>query len=390
MRSSLSILTVALWLSAISVSAQEGAKVSTAEDATAKIDRLIGELRSPEFSVRQSATAALLKLDAIESGILDQKSRSLEEPEASAVRQIVVRLRKRLYDDRLAELVKAPTVEAAAKLPEWTRFAEIVGQDEKSLDVFIEMLQVEKDLFAMRLFASPELSGLMESRSREFSKLCNGRRDVPFPVATCAALMLLGSDSTLDLQRLTSTQISDAFSDPRFGELVDEGVYAPCLRRLAGAWMNRTSKTGRPAIAVDRPLLFAIEHDLEEGRTLALKSIQTGAKFQSMAYSLLCIAKFRNADDLKVVEPLLESGTTLWPLANQKNKQLPTDPTNTYSIQIRDVALVVASYLRQRNPADFGSAAQPSDATVFDFYSLGFEREEDRTAAIAKYRMAYP
>lgn len=380
-----------LWFSASGVTAQEAAKVSNAEEEAARIDRLVGELRSPEFAIRQSATTVLLGLDATGSGILDQKSRLLEEPEASAVRQIVIRLRKRLYDDRLSELDKAPGVEAAAKLPEWKRFSDIVGTDEKALDVFIEMLQVERDLFAMRLFSSPELAGQMESRSREFAKLCNGRRDVPFPVATCAALMLLGSDSSLDLPRLTSTQISDAFSDPRFGELVDEGVYAPCLRRLAGAWMNRTNKNGRPAIAVDRPLLFAIEHDLEEGRTLALTSIRTGTKFQSMAYSLLCLAKFRRTEDLRVVEPLLESEAVLWPLANQKNKSLPgSDPTSTYSVQIRDVALVVAASLRQRNPAEFGSSAKPSDATVYDFYSLGFENDSDRNAALTAYRTSFP
>lgn len=155
--------------------------------------------------------------------------------------------------------------------------------------------------------------------------------------------------------------------------------------------MNRTNRNGRPAIAVDRPLLFAIEHDVEEGRTLALNSIRTGAKYQSMAYSLLCLAKFRRAEDLKVVEPLLESESVLWPLANQKNKLLPTgDPTSTYRVQIRDVALVVAASLRQRDPSDFGSLAQPSDTTVYDFYSLGFEKDADRIAAINSYRTSFP
>jgi hypothetical protein len=240
------------------------------------------------------------------------------------------------------------------------------------------------------MFASPELPSAMEARSIEFSKRCNGRRDDEFPTASCAALMLLGSDPTVDLPRLTSTKISDAFEDDRFAELIDDGVYSEPLRKLAGAWMNRTGKNGRPAIAVDRPLLFSISHNLPDGRKLALKVIETGGRFQAMYYSLLTLAHFQNKDDLKVVEPLLTSTTVLWPVGNRTAQQFSDDFKSTYTVQVRDVALVVSAHLRGRNPVDFGSSARPSPTTVFDVYSLGFDKDDARLAAIKAYQAAYP
>lgn len=409
MSARLSILSVALpWLLATGAGAQDSAGTNNVADTerspaaasptaetnraalTARIDELLKTMVSTDFSMRQKATAELLSLEAAGVGILDQKSRLLTGPEAPRVREIVGRLRKRLFDDRLTAFNQKPSIETAAGLPEWARFSALVGQDEKALEVYRQMLNAEKDLFSMRMFGSPELSSTLDARSSDFSTRCNGRRNEPFPTASCAALMLLGSDSTLDLPRLTSPNISDAFDDERFDDLINEGVYSDCLRRLVGAWMHRSNSNGRPAIAVDRPLLFSMEHSIPEGRTLALRVIESGGKFQTMYHSLFCIAHFRNADDLKVVESLLEAPTVLWPVGNRNAKQFSDDFESTYTVQTRDVALAVAAHLRNRNPTDFGSSARPSPLTVFDVYSLGFDTDEDRAAAIAEYRRAFP
>ena len=141
---------------------------------------------------------------------------------------------------------------------------------------------------------------------------------------------------------------------------------------------------------MDRPLLFAMEHSIPEGRTLALRVIESGGRFQAMYYSLLCLAHFRNTDDLKLVESLLEAPTVLWPVGTRSADQFSDDFKSTYKVQTRDVALAVAAHLRNRNPTEFGSSATPSPLTVFDVYSLGFDTDEDRAAAIAKYRRAFP
>lgn len=408
-RSAFILFVTLLWFSTTDAVAQDAAKsgkignaselaqpVETAPSIdrnaeSLRIDELLNELRSPEFAARQKATAELLRLTPVGVGILDQKSRTLTGPEAAQVREIVDRLRKRLFDDRLSQFARSPTIEAAAVLPEWNRYSSVVGRDTKSLELFRQMLEAERELFAMRMFASPELSATLELRSVEFSKLCTGRGGVNnFPTASCAALMWLGSNSEIELKRITSTNISDAFDNQRYSELIAEGTYSVYLRRIAGAWMNRSWKNGRSAIAVDRPLLFAMKHQIPEGRLLALRTIESGAKFQSMYYSILCVASFGNEDDLKVIEPLLDAPTVLWPVRNESAQKHSPDFASTYTIQSRDVALAAAVHLRKRSPEEFGSSAQPSSETVFDVYSLGFDTDESRKTAIDSYRKAFP
>jgi hypothetical protein len=367
-------------------SAQESSQGPNSSSSKALVQKLVEGLASQQFAERQKATEQILSLD-VESAILLQTELDAATGETAArLGLILPRLRKRLFTDRLDEFTKNPSPETARLLPEWQRFTEIAGDDADVLIVFREILRAEQSLFAARMFSARELSNELEARSIAISELLNGDPDEEFPVASCVALMLLGSDSNTRLIRTTASNISDALEDPRFDRLVEEGVHAKTLKAIIGAWINR------PGIAADRPLLFAIRHQLPAGRTLAHTVIQSQTANQSMYYALLCLAALGSADDLPIVESVMNVNAVLWPPRGQTVETLLPDRTvnSLFSVQTRDVALTVAIRLRGRKPRDFGIPVITSDETVYIVHSLGFENDEARSAVFARYRREFP
>lgn len=382
------ILLVSLLLAGFPAEAraQDAATVDEPNAAEAAVRELVDRLASSQFADRQKATEEILSLGADVVPLLQSELEKATGESATRLRLILPQLRRRLFDDRLDGFSKNPSLETVTGLPEWQRFSAIAGDDSEALTVYGEVLRAERSLFATRMFSAKELPASLETRSAAFAELLHGRADEEFPIATCVALMLLGSDPDTRLIRATSTNISDAFDDPRFGRLVKDGVHSETLKAMTGAWINR------PGIAVDRPLRFAIQYELTTGRTLAHRIIRSGASNQSMYYALLCLAKLMNQEDLPIIESVFTSETKLWPPRGQTVQILLPDArlNSSFSVQTRDVALAAAIHLRGRNPAEFGMDVVPSDETVYVVHTMGFEDDETRDKVIAAYRSAFP
>ena len=381
----------ALILAAMTVSGHAQDLAGKAEQSIDKpderIEKLLADLGSPVFSVRQKAALQVMELSATDVGSLESHLDSATASVATQLKVLIPRLRRRLFDEQLEKLSKddlseAEAVKIVSTLPEWNRYAAMAGDEADSMVVYHELLIAERDLFSARMFSAEDFATRLETRSAALSALCDGQADEPFPVASFAALMLLGSDPELHLQGTTSTSISGALDDPRFGQLIEKGVHAQTLKAITEAWIER------PDIAVDRPLLFAIQHQLPAGRRVALRTLARSTWNQRTYYALLCLGTLQHKEDLPLVESLLSNQKTLWPPRGQFVRELLPDREidSTFSVQTRDVALAVAIHLRGESPQKFGIEAVPSDMHLFTIESMGFSNDEQREAALAKYR----
>jgi hypothetical protein len=239
------------------------------------------------------------------------------------------------------------------------------------------------------MFSSSELSDHLEERSTRLRAACNGELEEEFPVASAAALMLVASDENVVLRRATSTNISESLQDSRFGKLISDGFHAGTIRALTSEWLKR------PGIAADRPLLLSIEYQLSVGREIALRTLERHVYNQSAAYSLLCLGALQQTDSLPAVEQVLNdemASRPIWPPRGKTAGDLISgrEIESTYSVQARDVALAVAIHLRGRRPNEFGMDVMSSELHLFTFDSMGFNNDDDRNAAITKYRAAFP
>ena len=363
---------------ATSVNAQnENKKFSPEDPSESQIKAMIEKLASPRFQERQQATKDLLNVPSESFVLLETVAASSAAETQARLRMILSELRRRLFDDQLEAFLAEPSIEIARRLPQWDRFEKISGHDAEALQIFGEILAAEPQLFATRLFAPRDLSDLLLKRTAELSQEFNGHVDEEFPIASVAAVMLLGSEPETRLIRGTSTEISSALDEPRFSELITDGVHAKTLRAITEAWIVRTD------IAADRPLLFSMKHDLKSGRTVAIRIIESKSNRPDMILSLLCLAKLKSTEDLPLIESLFDNETILWP---QRGQVVRHPFGATYTVRTRDVAVVAAAYLRDIEPNDLGFEARTSNVTLFARDSLGFAKEEARSKAHAAYR----
>lgn len=367
-----------------SADAQNEEKEIVIDSATeSQVKVLIEKLASVSFLERQQATKDLLNVAPESVVLLETAAVSSTGEMQSRLRMILSQLHKRLFDDQLEAFVAKPSVETAQRLPQWDRFEKISGHDDEALQVFGEILAAEPQLFATRLFAPNDFPALLESRTATLARECNGRHDEEFPIASFAAVMLLGSEPETRLIRATSTSISSALDEPRFSELITDGVHANTLRAITEAWI------ARPGIAAERPLRFSMKHELQSGRTVAIRIIKSKSNRPDMILSLLCLAKLKSTQDLPLIESLFDNETILWPQRGQVvQEQVPGGPPvdTNYKVRTRDVALVAAAWLREIQPEDIDLKARTSNVTLFAYDSLGFPTDEARNKAFAAYR----
>lgn len=367
------------------VRAQSQKSTENAPHATDSWVRLqVKKLTSPIFAERQQAAKNLLGIELESVAMLESLASEASGEADIRLKTILTQVRKRLFDDQLDAFLKNPSVEIAQRLPQWDRFQSLCGDQEDALKIYGEILHTERRLFAARLFAPKDVSVLLENRTAELSRRFNGNVGEDFPVASVAAVMLLGSESQTRLIRATSTNISDALDDPRFNQLISEGVHAKTLQAIVESWVVR------PGIAAERPLLFAMQHSLKSGSVVARRIIESGSSRPDMILSLLCLAKLNSTEDLQLIEDLMDNKTVLWPQRGQVVKmrspdQLPFD-TN-YKVQTRDVALITAVTLRGLSPEQVGfKDVRESAETLYAIDSIGFSSDEARDKAVTIYR----
>lgn len=361
--------------------------IATADATELHVKLMIEKLASPSFADRQQATKELSNVGPESVALLEKTLATAKGETQLRLRIILPQLRKRLFDDQLEAFLKKPSIEIAQRLPQWDRFEQISGHGDEALQIFGEILAAESQLFATRLFAPDELPAALADRAATLARECSELLDEEFPIASVAAVMLLGSEPKTRLIRVTSTNISILLDAPRLSELITDGVHAKTLRAIVDAWIVRAGTT--TGIAAERPLIFSMKHDLKSGRMVALRIIKSKSNRPDMIFSLLCLARLKSTEDLPLIESLFDVETILWPQRGQPVKeQVPGDPTvdTNYKVRTRDVALVVAAYLRDIQPDDIGYKVRPSNFTLFTHDSLGFRTDGARNQALAAYR----
>lgn len=364
---------------AATLHAQETSETSPSPE---RIRQLVEQLSAGNFAERQAALRDLLQTGLPAAEQLRQASSSGSPEVRERAVALLSQIFRREFDQRLKALKAAPMTEYAELFPEWKRFSKIAGTEADAIQLFIEILQSEAALFTLHSFAPERLPEALEQRSSELALMFDGRADEEFPAASAAALFLLGCHSDVRLLRATSTNISTAMADDRLSKLLRDGARRDALSRLLSAWIER------PGIAAERPLLFAMEHQLSGGRVLARRIIASRSRRPDMLVAILSLGVLGNDSDVPLLEELFSVETVLWPAGEPALRQrLPNGESRTsnYSVQTRDAALVVAAHLRRIAPEQLGLNVRPSEITLFAVDTLGFETPESRMMVFAEY-----
>jgi hypothetical protein len=156
------------------------------------------------------------------------------------------------------------------------------------------------------------------------------------------------------------------------------------VRRLVTAWVLNCPN--RTEAALNERLILLFVYDLNEALPLAIGIAHGGPEYLTAspvlrATAALAVGRFGSKTDVDALEPLLEDETA-YPVPNLNQIQGLISP-----VQVRDVALAIMLHLTGQEPKDYGfTRAKAKPQTVFDPTSLGLDNNEQRTAAISKWR----
>lgn len=348
------------------------------------IQQWIADLGSPAFKTRIAAAKALRNAGDTAILPLQQAEKTVSGDRKIRLREILKVLQRNTFTGQLELLKKTPSVKLAAGLPEWDRFAEIVGQDEQSLRMYIRVLAAEPALFTAAMKKSRELPALLQARAAE---LLHSARPAPiqrrpFSVDSYAALLLLASDSKRTL-RGASTSISDILvpkDSPFVVALKQED--GERLLRLVGAYIQR----GR--IGVLEPLEFARRHPLPEGPILARQVLKTALRGHNGIPAMMLLLEQGNKADIALLESLFDHQGKLFEGRRTSERNVVV----TYRAVNGDMALAVAIAMRKQDPRDFGFGKDmPRTVAEFRFIgeTIGFDSDEERRQAREKYNQQF-
>jgi hypothetical protein len=361
------------------LTAHVAAQENTAETVAA-IQQSIAELGSPVFKTRIAAANTLR--DAGDAAILplQQAEQTASGDRKTRIQEILKELKRNTFIERLEQLKKTPAVKLAGELPEWERFAEIVGSDEPSIRMFTRLLAAETALFTASMKKSRDLPTLLQARAAE---LLHSVRPAaiqrrPFSADSYAALLLLASNKELTLGA-ASTSISDILvpeESPFVSALKQED--GERLLRLVGAYIQR----GR--IGVLEPLEFARRHPMPAGPILARQVLKTALRGHNGIPAMMLLLEQGNKADIALLESLFDHQGKLF----EGRTRSANNVVVTYTAVNGDMALAVAIAMREQDPREFGFGKElPHTITAFRFIeeTIGFDSDEERRQAREKY-----
>jgi hypothetical protein len=373
----LSIFTLAGALAALSVCG----RAAPADD----VQRWIRQLGADGFRERQAAHQTLLERgpevlpqlrEAAGVGDLETRQRAT---------RLVNRLREAQYGVLLRELLSLPLRPAPDGLPAWNRYRVICGDTAESRTLYAEMLRCAPDLLQLLEAEDPELPLALHpliddvaaaSRRETAQASAVGISSSDYPEAQVALLLFLAVEYEAVNQSLIAAQLP-AWVGGVDGLEVAGGVSAGFpLHQLLSAWAlspHTASRTQRMALARQMGLPAALGPARE-----ALADSQPSLGEQQEA--ILLIARFGGVEHVPDLEPLLADGTEINVYHRRRELKFQT--------RLQDLALVALLRLTGQDPAEyhFASPLAENAQTVYSPQSVGFATEEDRQAALRKWR----
>lgn len=351
--------------------------VSTEAEA-ARVATLIKQLGARTFAARQRAQKALIAVGVPAKEALQAACHSDDWEVRSRARQALEAVLDLEFEARLNAFLSDESSATVQKLAGWERFCAVAGDTPTARSLFGEMQRAERGL--MEADDDPEhASRLLDQRAAHFSLLMEVTQAPQQPrisLGSIAAVLFAASNPEVPVPDTTALAINRLGVQRSFTDAMNLRSTAEPLRKLVGALVARPFDSDSLIVYCNAD--FAMRYDLKEivgPAKQVLAGVPAAAVY--IHHPILALGKFGSAEDVPVIEPLLED---VRPAGVQGRRQ----DSNT---EVRDVALAVLVHLTGQNLADYGFKRAKSDPThLFQINSLGFHDAAARQAALKKWR----
>lgn len=359
--------------------------------------RLVTQLASREFVVREGAASRLLRLGGEALPEVTAAALSADPETRSRALRLRVELEERLFNERLARFVSDISAGGDVAPAGWREFERLLRATGASRSVYAELYRSDPELmeaaFSETAASEPRptqpLAKLIESRASLLqdrnTRRHRSQQERVDPVAEMLALLTVAAShpekvterATQLMIQLARTSLAPvARKDPRRGG---------ATRELLTTWIEGSMT--EDLYVLSQMLQLAVNLDLRELSPLAIEIAAGGrtsrpAHPQFRASALLMAGKLGDARDALRLEPLLKDHSVC---ASQSGRG--ADREKLQNVEIRDVALAVILHLEGKSPAENGfDEAQSHPEKLFVLHSLAFPSEALRDQAITAWR----
>lgn len=364
---------------------------SPEKSSIAEIQSLISQLGAPRFSSRKSASEKLARIGLPAYHALEDATRDGDRETRYRAEKVLALIRQNDLNRRLTVFLASLDSAEDQALPSWTRFKTTHGNSTASRTLFVEMQRAEGELLAS-LEADPrQATERLGKRAVEYSLDQQARavREGPaiqLSLGQIASLIFVAGQSdvrpspqtlALILRLGNQTALREALvpGDKSQRHAADK---AEISRRLLAAVIARSEDA-----AAYPAMQLAVEHELKEGLVPALKVLEGPGRVRyTVQYALILVARFGDESHLGIIEKLFTDHTLIGSSSQNRVRR---------EIQVRDSALAAALLITKQELKDYFVLAEGPAATRVPSYSylslvsLGFENDEQRTAAFQKW-----
>jgi hypothetical protein len=336
-----------------------------------QIKQLIERLGHEEFAEREQAGQQLVKLGLpaykLVEGAVGHQDREIRYRAA----RILAQIREADLNRRLDEFLKGKDAEGEFPIPSWGLFKKRYEDSAAARQMFVEMQKAEPELLDALEHDPKSVGDQLGQKVVQIQQMMQFQQ-VQLKLGQVAALIFAGAETT-GLNQQTNALIQNYCYQQSFRDAITTGDKRDICRKMLGHWIRQGDET-----TAYQGMMLAMQYELSEGLTPALKIIEGGNRQPHMAqFAAITVAKFGAAEHRPILEKLLEDKTVV----NQmqiNNQRIQT--------QLSDVALASLLHLSKQDPKAFGfDRLQMQPPYLFNVSTLGFENDEKRKAALDKW-----
>jgi len=336
----------------------------------AEAARLVQQLGAEEFSQRERATTQLIEMGAGAVPAVDAGRTHPDREIRYRCERIYQIVAERDFQRRLTAFTVGRS--DGLDLPGWRRFRDRYGDDAETRSLFAEMQKAEGEL--LRAAAAGPQGGARAAEDRAWAWLQSQRTRGPATsLGSVCAFLFLALDEEVKLGPKASQVVVSSLGLPAFISGMSDPAKGKILRKMIGQWIAQTNDAMTP-----HSMYLAVRYGMKEGLVPAERILRNPAESAFVRQTaLMTVAKLGDASHVSLVEPSLQDATRI-AAHRVDNVQ--------YEIQVRDVALVSILLLKKQDPKRFGfDRFQLNEVNLLNFGTIGFENEDKRKQAFAKY-----
>ncbi len=342
------------------------------------VAKLIAELGSEEFTVRESASETLTRIGLPAFAALESAATHPDREVRYRSQRILGLIREHDLKRRLEAFLAGKELDGEYPLPGWTRFKKSYGDDSQSRSLFVEIQRADAELMRS-LEGNPRAAA--DAVGQRVSQLQDSLRigiQQQLTLGQVAACLFVAAEEDVALPASSTTLLLGQCYQQSFRDALN-GSRGELPKKMLGSIIRRSEDT-----AAYQAMNVAYQYNMAEGIVPALKILNKKAIVPSPYYSqyaLRTVARTGDPAHLPLVETLL---TDKSPVTRMQQNQ------ETFEIQLRDGALAAAILLTKQELKDYFDfpANQPVSDPQQIFSNprlIGFKSEADRQAVFQKW-----